>query len=118
MILEIKFRAYSEYYNRMFLWDELLEYSIDDVFTQDKNNDWYGTLMQFTGLKDKNGIEIYEGDIAQYYNRSGIIIYDAKRAAFCIFTEKDDIYVQLLNTVVVDIEVIGNRYSNPELLKQ
>lgn len=73
-------------------------------------------FMQYTGLKDKNGKEIYEGDVSKYFNRSGRIIYDNKRAAFCLFTKEDDVYVQLLNTVVVDVEIIGNIYENPELI--
>jgi len=74
------------------------------------------TLMQYTGLKDKNGKEIYEGDIVnswyEEYNTGGIgsefkkHIVEFKMGAFtnCINTYKP-------------IEVIGNIYENPELLE-
>jgi uncharacterized phage protein (TIGR01671 family) len=73
-------------------------------------------VMQFTGLLDKNGVEIYEGDIIRL-EHWGPSIYkiDFDRGAFYI--AKSD------REEVGDIkyaekcEVIGNIYENPELLK-
>ncbi len=66
-------------------------------------------IRQFTGLHDKNGKEIYEGDILEENDLIGKVIF--KQGAF----------QQIINGVIEDIrktvEIIGNVYSNPELLK-
>ena len=71
------------------------------------------TWMQFTGLHDKNGKEIYEGDILQYtdnFNRpiTGVVQYLGN--GFWI-EEKDETHY-----MPNDREVIGNIYENPELI--
>ena len=82
-------------------------------------------IMQSTGLKDKNGVEIFEGDIVNYVKSftnpmtgSGslsinknlrIIFKDAEFTA-------DGIDIRL-KKIVSHMEVIGNIYENPELLK-
>jgi len=74
-------------------------------------------VMQFTGLKDKNGKEIYEGDIlrADTWKYNWIVQFDKIKARFnCIVNNdgsKND-YIPPSH-----VEVIGNIYENPELLK-
>jgi uncharacterized phage protein (TIGR01671 family) len=84
-----------------------------------------GTLMQFTGLKDKNGKEIYEGDIirnSMQSARCGYVIewWDGRfRAIFYNHGER----IESINYSTPyfdrtdDVEVIGNIYENPELIK-
>jgi uncharacterized phage protein (TIGR01671 family) len=67
-------------------------------------------LMQFTGLKDKNGKEIYEGDIVKC-NDSLIAKFVHKDAYFITKPFECGIWQWM------KIEVIGNIYENPELLK-
>jgi uncharacterized phage protein (TIGR01671 family) len=78
-------------------------------------------LMQYTGLKDKNGVEIYEGDIVRSWSENdGENILTAEwyayprtfASGFALFdSNKDD------DTYIDEAEIIGNIYENPELVK-
>ena len=89
-------------------------------------------LMQFTGLHDKNGKEIYEGDIVKIKYRKGFklgqaiyeefiarVMYGSEYASFIIGNCNPSIIVHECENLgdYKDIEVIGNIYENPELLK-
>lgn len=86
-------------------------------------------LMQYTGLKDKNGVEIYEGDVIKAKHDDGRydvgeVVYGSK-GAFCLHLPNvaTGIKTPLLNYIhgimfaEFDFEVIGNIYENPELLE-
>ncbi|XOV21697.1 YopX family protein [Lacticaseibacillus paracasei] len=121
---EIKFRAFlnSKYYEkpRMLSWGELLEqYDAIDMFQRDLM-----TLMQYTGLHDKNGRSIYEGDIivthptTKYETpKSGVVQYGGSRPMFGYKAEDGDYYSIWSNNVYRTYEVIGNIFENPELLE-
>lgn len=103
---ELKFRAWIK--NQMiYCYNEL------SIFFYNNSD---GITMQFTGLRDKNGKEIYEGDIVENYAFRDVVIFEKG-----IFTTKGstrnkfDIKQPL--AVHLNIKIIGNIYKNPELLE-
>ena len=75
--------------------------------------------MQYTGLKDKNGKEIYEGDVvkADIDGATYITYWEEKEIGFR-FRQSNDLNEPYLTVglPIDDIEIIGNIYENPELL--
>ncbi len=82
-------------------------------------------LMQYTGLRDKNGVEIYEGDIANItlglvekggYTERGVMEFNIPSAQFS-FLCRDSLFEEPQERPdAFKVEVIGNIYENPELL--
>jgi YopX protein len=84
-------------------------------------NHAYGNihLMQFTGLKDKNGKEIYEGDLVkldEYRHGPEVREIFWSNKSDCGFTWHDGLGLIFCEGNVEHFEVIGNIYENPELL--
>ena len=83
------------------------------------------TLCQYTGLTDKNGTKIFEGDVVRisedYYDGlhySGNEVYYSD-GAFCVEYETPEYDVTSIGFLVKEgVEVIGNIYDNPELLSE
>lgn len=84
-------------------------------------------LMQFTGLKDKNGKEIWEGDVVLVSHSTtgiplykGVVTFEEKFARFGIKTNGGS-YLEMFGFSMFDgdpyAKVLGNIYENPELLK-
>ena len=71
------------------------------------------TVGQYTGLTDKNGKKIFEGDIVKYENKIYEIKYLEKYARFAPSNEHSVFMVCAFN----HLEVVGNVHDNPELLK-
>lgn len=124
---EIKFRCWfdaSSYElegvdfgkSRMMSWEDINndEDSLDNYFEESIRG--MSSLMQYTGLKDKNGVEVFEGDV--YHHGDIGILYKV------IFQDGQFLGNQIGNKSTAGLdywldrtEVIGNIYENPELLK-
>ena len=109
---EIKFRTWCPIDKKMVKpWtiQEAMSYKGDNYHDED-------TFMQYTGLKDKNGKEIYEGDVV----RKHLQAIDEKK--WCIALEVDvhfDCYCDCTSSDKhLSYEIIGNIYENPELLEE
>jgi uncharacterized phage protein (TIGR01671 family) len=105
---EIRFRAWDEDEKMMVQWNELRD---TQLFNDGFDND-HCVLMQFTGLKDKNGKEIYEGDIVKGKKYTGPVEYYLD--GFRIYS--DPCSEGLADWGYDEREVIGNVFENEELL--
>lgn len=124
-----KFRAWDKVHNEMYNWETIKS----EFVMRDFENDSL-VMMQWTGLKDVYGREIYDGDILEvtpenrnhYPEKSVFFVIPSKTLWGYDFhwehvsgyecsthiVEIDDNYEKLLN-----VEVIGNIYKKPELLE-
>lgn len=96
--------------------------------------DWYEvdpeTVGQYTGLTNKSGTKIFEGDIGRYKQTDGAkrngkpiicigkVVYNAKTASFAVESE-DEVGCNYFDYFPIkDFDVIGNIHDNPELLRE
>jgi len=113
---EIKFRAWIEVLEKMFDWEAVQMCCGMRMFGRQESEGVF--LMQFTGLKDKNGREIYEGDIVKAGNSTWTVIYYERDCAFRLGACLEGHVGSAGLTKGIEIKVIGNIYENPELIKE
>ncbi|WP_314280012.1 YopX family protein [Capnocytophaga leadbetteri] len=120
----IKFRGFSIALND-FVYGYLHYYERHDEFAIDDYAVNEDSISQFTGQHDKNGKEIYEGDIlAHDYGDYSLIVYREECMAFCRIDAKNvgningyyNLHEEAWRSCLQRAKVIGNQYENPELL--
>lgn len=120
---EYKFRAWDETEKHMYNWGNLINQNLKNIFTITEQCGYI--LMQYTGLHDENGKEIYEGDIIEFsydmfvgnfdtFAAKGKVVFEEGAFYVEVFenerTTKDEAY--LLYSINLDtIEVVGNIYE-------
>lgn len=132
---EIKFRAWDKELNRMIFQHDMngtLEnkeylFSLNkdnvELLYYDKDYSAYvkheAEIMQYTGIKDKNGKEIYEGDVVRFRNKYISKVEHLNTQGFMIRFKLAGIYhcINIFSTYS-DIEIIGNIYENEDLLEK
>lgn len=129
---EIKFRAWDSAYRR-YLGKPWAYYSSAGVVVEgDEKSGWFAPIKdiimeQYTGLKDKDGVEIYEGDLLQRDFITRIDEVSFMGGAFVVSNRhcckhcanKDSFNCTLYEYLagIQKAKVIGNIHENPELLK-
>lgn len=114
---EIKFRQF---------YDGGVHYWGYENISESKNPVFTGPVLgqrkfveshQYTGLKDANGVEIYEGDILRCLGFDGVVGFDIDEPRFSVTPTGEGESLALIKQEMHHFKVIGNIYQNPELLK-
>jgi uncharacterized phage protein (TIGR01671 family) len=111
----IKFRMWSKEAKKFF-------YDPENVYVclkwRQTDKDLFNDMVwqQFTGLKDSKGVEIYEGDIVKRLNTEYVyeVVYDEENATYFLQNKDSEGPLSYYRKVV---EVVGNIFENPELIK-
>ena len=104
---EIKFRIWDIKSKR---WAKMFNIDLLDIPKFD-----IAEINQYTGLKDK---EIYEGDIVTLHKGKYKVIFNTEEARFVLRDDEFEMNIPFTNNNNERMEIVGNIYENPELIKE
>ncbi|WP_252494327.1 YopX family protein [Bacillus subtilis] len=130
---EIMFRMYSKNKKVMHYWDHVKQFQLA-VLDDNNENEKYSSWMQYTGLKDKYGRHIYEGDCYTAKHKSGKVYTGQVKYDLSFVFDIESFEESFINGVGAvktnrifdihsfikwfdEVEVIGNIYEDPEFLE-
>lgn len=121
---EIKFRLYRKTSKEMISWEKLCKNPFElSILKDNEENERWSSFMQYTGLKDSKGNEIYEGDILK-----GPTLYETPENHSTTYSYWDVAYKNSsfylgdsaieedFDWILEECEVVGNIYENKNLL--
>lgn len=114
-IIEVKFRAWDDHENRWIFFS--LEELVSGVARDLMLKNW----GEFTGQHDKNGVEIYEGDIlryAKFHDKGFVKIVKPNRSSNQYGLSSRPLSTYKVLRSPGSYKVVGNIYQNPELIKK
>ncbi len=126
---EIKFRAWNKNFGDTGFWEtEFRINSLGESYQSDGLQSWYAfptkqiVLMQYTGLKDKKGKEIYSKDILQILVRNrkqkALVTWIDGIGGWGLLNKKLEWSALHITVKYGEAEIIGNIYENPDLLEK
>ncbi len=114
-----KFRVWNVSDKKYFNWEYLrLCSDLGDVLNRGSTQ--CQVIEQCTGLKDKNGNLIYEGDIIKYENQYWTVFYSVSTLQWGLMGKEHSVYgdkIKRIDTYQINGDIIGNIHENPELLE-
>lgn len=119
---QIKFRAWSKVSKQIigcYMWGLNMDFTNGQIYSGNLNVTENLELMQYTGLKDKNGTEIYEGDIVLVnddFEEKGKVVWDKQELEYGI--DLNTVQLKMGCYYSKELEIIGNIYENPELITE
>lgn len=112
--------------NGDWIYGDLVHFEEDaPSINADSGHGWYGnyrvypdTVGEYTGLTDKNGVRIFEGDIVNYNGTVHEVVFESRfyNARFGIVMGEDETWSFGMSVPPNMMEVIGNVHDNPELM--
>ena len=110
-----QFRFRYSWWDGKWSWPNFMP--VADVCCKSWHYDNIGHIEQYTGLKDKNGAEIYGGDIMKSLRQIGVV-KQKKGCWIADWVKRPNMLIETLYPHIEEGEVIGNRHQHPQLLEQ